>query len=144
MNDYSYSEIQNMQQKAMARVRQMQNNTDAVLQKAQQDFSQPIIKESSQRSAHEQRPITPKVTNMPPNFPEDNVYPSFKEFFKEEKKEETPKVQRKENPRQHTRSNEIEALFAEPDKAMLMGLIMLLKSEGADEMLIMALLYIMS
>ena len=38
MNNYSYSEIQNMQQKAMARVRQMQKNTDAVLEKAQEDF----------------------------------------------------------------------------------------------------------
>ena len=38
MSNYSYSEIQNMQQKAMARVRQMQKNTDAVLEKAQEDF----------------------------------------------------------------------------------------------------------
>ena len=81
---------------------------------------------------------------MPPNFPENSVYPSFKEFFKEESKE-TPKPPKKENkPQPQVKQNTLETLFAEPDKAMLMGLIFLLKSEGADEMLIMALLYIMS
>lgn len=141
MNDYSYSELQNMQQKAMARVRQMQKNTDAVLEKAQQDFSQP--KENNRKPVYEQPPIATKVTNMPPNFPENNVYPSFKDFFKEENKE-PPKTVKKENKPQKIEKNALESIFAEPDKAMLMGLIMLLKSEGADEMLIMALLYIMA
>lgn len=141
MNDYSYSEIQNMQQKAMARVRQMQKNTDAILEKAQQDFES---EKPKSKPHYDSAPITPKVTNMPPNFPQDSVYPSFKEFFKEENKD-APKPQKKENkPQQQSKPNTLETLFAEPDKAMLMGLIMLLKSEGADEMLIMALLYIMS
>ncbi len=141
MNNYSYSEIQNMQQKAMARVRQMQKNTDAVLEKAQQDF---VSEKPKPQPQHTSAPITPKVTNMPPNFPENSIYPSFKEFFKEEIKD-TPKPQKKETkPQQHSKQNTLETLFAEPDKAMLMGLIMLLKSEGADEMLIMALLYILS
>lgn len=125
----------------MARVRQMQKNTDAVLEKAQEDFEREKPKPKTQ---YELAPITPKVTNMPPNFPENSVYPSFKEFFKEESKE-TPKPPKKENkPQPQVKQNTLETLFAEPDKAMLMGLIMLLKSEGADEMLIMALLYIMS
>jgi hypothetical protein len=38
----------------------------------------------------------------------------------------------------------LQDLFSEPDKALLLGLIMLLKSENADESLIMALTYIMS
>ncbi len=141
MNDYSYSEIQNMQQKAMARVRQMQKNTDEILGRAQQDFETEKPKPKPQ---HNSSPITPKVTNMPPNFPENSVYPSFKEFFKAESKE-MPKPQKKEiKPQQQVKQTTLETLFAEPDKAMLMGLIMLLKSEGADEMLIMALLYILS
>lgn len=141
MNNYSYSEIQNMQQKAMARVRQMQKNTDAILEKAQQDFDS---EKPKHKPHHTPASITPKVTNMPPNFPENSIYPSFKEFFKEEIKD-TPKPQKKEiKPQHHSKQNTLETLFAEPDKAMLMGLIMLLKSEGADEMLIMALLYILS
>ncbi len=137
MADYSYSEIQNMQQKAMARVRQMQKNTDAIVEKAQRDFTPQALRERPQQT------IETKVTNMPPNFPENSAYPSFKEFFKEENKE-IPKPVKAENKPQKSKSNAIENLFAEPDKAMLMGLIMLLKSEGADEMLIMALMYIMS
>lgn len=141
MNNYSYSEIQNMQQKAMARVRQMQKNTDEILGRAQQDIESEKPKPKSQYNS---APITPKVTNMPPNFPENNIYPSFKEFFKAESKE-IPKPPKKENkPQPQVKQNSLETLFAEPDKAMLMGLIMLLKSEGADEMLIMALLYILS
>lgn len=141
MNNYSYSEIQNMQQKAMARVRQMQKNTDAILEKAQQDFESENPKPKPQYNS---APVTPKVTNMPPNFPENSIYPSFKEFFKAESKE-IPKPPKKENkPQLQVKQNSLETLFAEPDKAMLMGLIMLLKSEGADEMLIMALMYILS
>ena len=141
MNDYSYSEIQNMQQRAMARVRQMQRNTDEILSKVQQDFETEKPKPKPQ---HETAPVTPKVTNMPPNFPENSGYPSFKEFFKQESKE-TPKPPKRENkPQKPSQQNSLENLFAEPDKAMLMGLIMLLKSEGADEALIMALMYILS
>lgn len=125
----------------MARVRQMQKNTDAVLEKAQEDFEREKPKPKTQ---YESAPITPKVTNMPPNFPENSVYPSFKEFFKEESKETTKPPKKENKPQPQVKQNTLETLFAEPDKAMLMGLIMLLKSEGADEMLIMALLYIMS
>lgn len=126
-----------MQQKAMARVRQMQKNSDEILGRAQKDFESEKPKPKPQ---YNDAPVTTKVTNMPPNFPENSVYPSFKEFFKE-----IPKPQKKENkPQQQVKPNTLETLFAEPDKAMLMGLIMLLKSEGADEILIMALLYILS
>ena len=119
----------------------MQKNTDAVLEKAQEDFEREKPKPKMQ---YEAASITPKVTNMPPNFPENSVYPSFKKFFKEESKE-TPKPPKKENkPQPQVKQNTLETLFAEPDKAMLMGLIMLLKSEGADEALIMALMYILS
>ena len=141
MNNYSYSEIQNMQQKAMARVRQMQKNTDEILERAQQDFESEKPKPKPQQNF---APISPKVTNMPANFPEKSIYPSFKEFFEEDKSKEKPKLPQKESKPQQTRQNTLETLFAEPDKAMLLGLIMLLKSEGADEMLIMALLYILS
>lgn len=141
MNNYSYSEIQNMQQKAMARVRQMQKNSDEILGKAQKDLENDKPKVVKERQP---QTIETKVTNMPPNFPENSVYPSFKEFFKEESKE-IPKPHKKEiKPQPQTKQSTLETLFAEPDKAMLMGLIMLLKSEGADEMLIMALLYILS
>ncbi len=138
MNGYSYNEIQNMQQKAIERVREMKRTSDAVVQTAQKEFN---IPEKSKRQSNSN--ATTKVTNMPPNFPQDNPYPSFKDFFQEKSPSrqksvtQAPKINKKDN-------NSLENLFAEPDKALLLGLIMLLKSEGADESLIMALTYIMT
>ncbi len=137
MNGYSYNELQNMQQKAIERVREMKRNSDAVVQTAQKELNMT----EKHHVQQQKRVAQPKVTNMPPNFPQNNQYPSFKDFFEENTPKQEPhktvKDARKEN-------NSIESLFAEPDKALLLGLIMLLKSEGADESLIMALAYIMS
>ena len=139
MTGYSYSEIQKMQAKAMERVREMKRNSDIVTQSAQKEFDfTPVKKDVHDFSAT----VSAKVTNMPPNFPEDNPYPSFKEFLKETEE----KIQEKETikPAEKHQRTSIESLFNEPDKALLLGLIMLLKSEGADESLIMALTYILS
>ena len=133
MSNYSYSEIQSMQKKALERVRQMQKNSEKFLEetedKAQYVKPKQFFEESSVQ-------VKPKVTNMPPNFPQEKIYPDFKEFFqREEKNAEKAKIPPK------TINNNI---LDEPDKAIILGLIMLLKSEGADEMLIMALMYILS
>ncbi len=133
---YSYDEIQNMQQKAIERVREMKRNSDAVLENAQRDFNS---KGQQKNQAHKGSTET-RITNMPPNFPKNNSYPSFQEFFKEKSpKNDTPKTVTKES-----KKNVVENLLEEPDKALLLGLIMLLKSEGADEILQLALMYIMA
>ena len=139
MSMYSYTELQKMQAKAMERVREMKRNTDMVTQSAQREFDYTPEK---RRITNTSNSVTAKVTNMPPNFPQDNPYPSFKEFFKEAEE----KSQEKEIPKQIQKQKKsgIEGLFDEPDKALILGLIMLLKSEGADESLIMALSYILS
>lgn len=123
-----------MQQKAMKRVREMKRNSDIITQTAQQnfDFTPQKMNHNDYLSAS-----SPKVTNMPPNYPKDNPYPSFKDFFKEEE-------DKQEIKEEATRKQGLESLFNEPDKALILGLIMLLKSEGADESLIMALTYILS
>lgn len=131
MSNYSYSEIQSMQKKALERVREMRKNSEKLLEETD---TTPYIK-SKQFFEEQNQQIKPKITNMPPNFPKDTSYPSFKEYFKkEEKKEKQESVMSKGNS----------SLLDEPDTAILLGLIMLLKSEGADEMLIMALMYILS
>ena len=77
MSNYSYSEIQSMQKKALERVREMRKNSEKLLEETD---STPYIKpkhffeESSQQ-------VKPKITNMPPNFPQNTSYPDFKEFF---------------------------------------------------------------
>ena len=140
MSGYSYSEIQNMQQKAMERVKEMKRKSDIVTQSAQKEFGFTPVK----NNARDLSPIvSAKVTNMPPNYPQNNPYPNFKEFFREEERQQ--KGEKEDvKPVEKTRKNSIENLFNEPDKALLLGLIMLLKSEGADEKLIMALSYILS
>lgn len=136
MSDYSYAEIQNMQQKAMARVRQMQRNSEAFREKAQEELDKNRKTENQPAPPTNSSQVSAKITNMPPNFPENSQYPRFKDFFQNVQKEESKPTQNK--------ASTLENLFSEPDKAMLTGLIMLLKSEGADEILIMALIYIMS
>lgn len=140
MNGYSYSEIQNMQQKAMERVREMKRNSDAVTQSAQRELDF----DKKENKLHDNSNIvSAKVTNMPPNFPENTPYPSFKDFFKEEQ-EKIQQTQKTQIKAEKPKKSSLESLFDEPDKALLLGLIMLLKSEGADESLIMALTYILS
>lgn len=133
MSSYSYSEIQSMQKKALERVRQMQKSSEKFLEETEEKTPYIKPKEFFEESSAQ---VKPKITNMPPNFPQEKVYPDFKEFFqREEKKTEKAK------PIKNTINTNI---LDEPDKAIILGLIMLLKSEGADEMLIMALMYILS
>ena len=134
MGNYSYSEIQEMQRKAMERVREMKKNSDIVTHSAQKEFNQERSEIQSQGF------VEPKVTNMPPNFPESNTYPSFNSA----KDTKIPAKSDKEDFVEKGKNNPIETFFAEPDKALLLGLIMLLKAEKADEALIMALTYILS
>jgi hypothetical protein len=77
---------------------------------------------------------------MPPNFPESNTYP----YFNSAKDIKIPAKSDKEDFVEKGKNNPIETFFAEPDKALLLGLIMLLKAEKADEALILALTYILS
>ena len=140
MSGYSYSEIQNMQQKAMARVREMKRTSDEVTKSAQQELEY----EHKDADYNNYKPtVAAKVTNMPPNFPKNTVYPDFKEYFKtqqenvQEKQKDLKQVNRQ-------KEGSIQTLLNEPDKALILGLIMLLESENADKNLIMALTYILS
>lgn len=136
MNDYSYSEIQNMQKRAMERVREMQRNSDSVLEHARTELEngtqrdQPVFSRTPPPPA--QSPVRPKITNMPANFP------------KERRREEQNLPERPESREKGNDSGLLESILNEPDRAMLLGLLLLLKSEGADEALMMALMYIMS
>ncbi len=138
MGNYSYTEIQDMQRKAMERVREMKRNSDIVTQSARKDF------ESESKNDYPIKAVTPKVTNMPPNFPKETPYPSFKTVLQEEQEKPHTEKQIEKAPKKDERKSSVENLFAEPDKALLLGLIMLLKSEKADEALILALTYILS
>lgn len=138
MSNYSYSEIQDMQRKAMERVREMKRNSDIVTQSAQRDF------DATDRNYSATKEIKPKITNMPPNFPKETAYPSFKTVFENEREKILPETKQTKQVFKSEKENTLEGLFKEPDRALLLGLIMLLKSEKADEGLILALTYILS
>lgn len=138
MSNYSYSEIQDMQRKAMERVREMKRNSDIVTQSAQRDF------DVTDRNYSATKEVTPKITNMPPNFPKETAYPSFKTVFENEREKILPETKQNKQVFKSEKENTLEGLFKEPDRALLLGLIMLLKSEKADEGLILALTYILS
>ena len=141
MREYTYDELQQMQEKALERVRNMQmysknavegTNAQGATGGAQSNAPQPNAP-----------PIPPHKSGrikMPLNLPEerDLVYPSFKEHF-------APETQKaKQQTEQKNKANLLDTVLKEPDEAILFSLLLLLKSEGTDEALMMALLYIMS
>ena len=141
MREYTYDELQQMQEKALERVRNMQKYSEEAV-KGTVDASKSV-----QRPAPPEKPRPTSVEavkkpqgriKMPLNLPEnkDLVYPSFQEYFAPETKKTQQLAAQK---------NKATLLdLKEPDEAMLFSLLLLLKSEGADEALMMALLYIMS
>ena len=137
MADYTYDELRQMQEKALERVQRMQ-------QRARQyvDDSPPTPPAPKPRQpAAPQPPEKPKPgrIKMPLNLPEDRdlVYPSFREVF-------SPQPQQaKAQSEQNAKANLLDEVLKEPDEAMLFSLLLLLRAEGADEALLLALLYIM-
>ncbi len=135
MKDYSYSELKEMQDRAMERVRAMQQRaSETVLREnsVQEENSKPA-------TAPEQNTYTkPHHIKMPVNMPP-------RESTAEGR---GSKANTDSNPASNSVSaNEngiIESILNDPDRAMLLPLLLLLKSEGANEELLMSLLYIMS
>lgn len=135
MKDYSYSELKEMQDRAMERVRAMQQRaSETVLREnsVQEEVSKPA-------TAPEQNTYTkPHYIKMPVNMPP-------RESTAEGR---GSKANTDSNPASNSVSaNEngiIESILNDPDRAMLLPLLLLLKSEGANEELLMSLLYIMS
>lgn len=84
--------------------------------------------------------IRQKVTSLPVEFPERNSYPDFKTAFHQEKERQIKKSGRIGGFEQNRNLSE---LLHDPEAALLTGLIMLLQSEGADEILLAALGYIL-
>ena len=146
MREYTYDELQQMQEKALERVRNMQmysknavegTNAQGATGGAQSNAPQP---NAPQSNAPPSPPHKSGRIKMPLNLPEerDLVYPSFKEHF-------APETQKaKQQTEQKNKANLLDTVLKEPDEAMLFSLLLLLKSEGTDEALMMALLYIMS
>ena len=141
MREYTYDELQQMQEKALERVRNMQMySKNAVEGTNAQGATGGAQSNAPQPNAPPSPPHKSGRIKMPLNLPEerDLVYPSFKEHF-------APETQKaKQQTEQKNKANLLDTVLKEPDEAILCSLLLLLKSEGTDEALMMALLYIMS
>lgn len=143
MHEYTYDELQKMQDKALERVRNMQMYSKEAVESTNREQN---TRQAPPKAEHRSPPGSsppPKTggrIKMPLNLPEDRdlTYPSFKEHFEAENQKAQQQTEQK------TKANLLDTVLKEPDEAMLFSLLLLLKSEGADEALMMALLYIMS
>lgn len=142
MREYTYDELQQMQEKALERVRNMQMYSRSAVEgtNASQQARQTPQSPTRRTEPPKPSPKTGGRIKMPLNLPEDRdlTYPSFKEYFQPE----TQKTQ--QQTEQKNKANLLDTVLKESDEAVLFSLLLLLKSEGADEALMMALLYIMS
>ena len=125
---YSQEDFAKMQQQAINRVREMQRQSQ---KKEQQDTAKPVF-ETKDRFEKAQRPQTENINSDPPE-----------RIFEPEKKDVPPSPP----PIKRVRSvGKTAASFLETDSdvALILPLLLLLQRDGADEMLILALLYIMA
>ena len=146
MREYTYDELQQMQEKALERVRNMQMYSKNAVEGTNAQGVTGGVQSNAQQTnmpPNHAPPSPPHKSGrikMPLNLPEerDLIYPSFKEHF-------APETQKaKQQTEQKNKANLLDTVLKEPDEAVLFSLLLLLKSEGTDEALMMALLYIMS
>ncbi len=147
MKEYNFDEMQEMQAKALERVRDMQARAQTVAREADRELSDNSETERGKtqtESAYKENfynavKSTPNKNriSMPVELSQSKPYESFKEYF-----EPINKKAKQENEKT-VKADLLDTVFKEPDKALLLALLLLLQADGADEELLMSLLYIM-
>ncbi len=147
MKEYNFDEMQEMQAKALERVRDMQARAQTVAREADRelsDNSEAERRKTQTENAYKENfynavKSTPNKNriSMPVELPQSKPYESFKEYF-----EPINKKAKQENEKT-VKADLLDTVFREPDKALLLALLLLLQADGADEELLMSLLYIM-
>ena len=147
MKEYNFDEMQEMQAKALERVRDMQARAQTVAREADRelsDNSETERRKTNTESAYKENfynavKSTPNKNriSMPVELPQSKPYESFKEYF-----EPINKKAKQENEKT-VKADLLDTVFKEPDKALLLALLLLLQADCADEELLMSLLYIM-
>ncbi len=147
MKEYNFDEMQDMQAKALERVRDMQARAQTVAREADRELSD--NSETERRKTQNENAYKDNFYNavkstpnknrisMPVELPQSKPYESFKEYF-----EPINKKAKQENEKT-VKADLLDTVFKEPDKALLLALLLLLQADGADEELLMSLLYIM-
>lgn len=149
MADYSYQDLMKMQNDAIRRAEDMQRRArqSAGLEREKQEIQQ------NSRAKKEE----PRRVQMPNDYLENLKHygsNSSKTENEPREKEENKTQQKNENKNnnqpkfQNTFEDKIKSVFGDlnidSDKALLLSLILLLSEEKADELLIMALIYMLT
>lgn len=147
MKEYNYDEIQQMQEKALKRVHDMQLKTRQIVNGEQEDKEKSKEQKAYRDNFYDAVKTASKADyiKMPVELPEKiSNYESFEKYFsKEEKETEKQKPNSIIEPKSNNINPLIDGIFNEPDKALLLSLLLLLQADNADEELLMSLLYIM-
>lgn len=147
MAEYSYNDIMKMQNDAIRRVNEMQKRAKSVVEDIKENTSSEFTEEVKKEYD------TPKRVKMPNDYINElKGFASTSSHFEErepeavsyecaKEKKETYHSQKHQND---TLKNIFNDLNMDSDKALILSLVLLLTEEKADEMLILALLYILS
>lgn len=146
MADYTYSEIMKMQNDAIKRVEDMQKKArkTAGLEKEKEENEKPLKNIPSQEPRRV--PMPNDYLEKLKNYASNSSYTGDEEHTEEKTEEEKPKNhdKRKQNVFSEKTENTFGDLNIDEDKALLLALIMLLSEEKGDELLIMALIYMLT
>ena len=154
MKEYSLQELEEMQEKALERVRRMQQHSDSFLKDMGQEAKAneaPPVRMPPQEAVAVPSPVPeppPQKSgriSMPLNLPKpeetkskaEPVYQNFTEYFTPHN--ENVKAQKKKEQA----VNILDAVLQGKEEVLLFCLVLLLKAEEAHETLLLALLYIL-
>ena len=154
MADYSYNEIMKMQNDAIRRVNEMQKRAKFVVEEANEEEKIP----QKEREVEVNNNNTIKRVKMPNDYLDElKGFASTSSYFEKEEVKKTVREnkEQKEERKEYTGKtqninqndffkNILGDLNLDSDKALVLSLILLLTEEKADEMLILALLYILT
>lgn len=151
MAEYSYNEIMKMQNDAIKRVNEMQKRAKTVVDEINEDKERYHETPTTQNTKHNVNRV-----KMPNDYLDElKNFASTSSHFEEseprqqphehsESFEKTKNTTNQQNSQKYNVKNILNDLNMDSDKALILSLILLLTEEKADEMLILALLYILS
>lgn len=136
-SDVSSGDFEKMQEQAIKRVHEMQQKANP--QKKQNETRQNI---NGQGAKNIRIPQIFRTNDQPVHKPQS-------EQTQQKRQNEQDNSRKRENSQKQPDNSELHGIFSslfnmDNDMSMLMPLLLLLGKDGADELLIMALLYIMS
>ena len=147
MAEYSYNDIMKMQNDAIKRVNEMQKRAKTVVEEINEEKTQAREIQTPQNSQNIKR------VKMPDDYLDElKSFASTSSYFEgiksEPKKCEYVKEKEENRPPPKAQNDMLKNILGDlnmdSDKALILSLILLLTEEKADEMLILALLYILS